>query len=391
MYKKSFRLSVYLGLFLLLLAAGSCASPQPGIKYVPLPDTNEKSSTPPAEVQATLTPNTPNIRQETLEATPVNLPTLEEISVVNAPSLQLLDNLAAFSAEISIVPDGKILASASLSGKIYLWNLENGELLQTITLPRGAGTIWTVQFSADGSLLAAGSGDGIIRVFKNDPENKEQAWVQTFSLEKHINEIRCLAFSPDGSSLVSGANDQMIYRWDPASGEFLNEIGRNPGFVRSLVFSPSIKALASASGAGTLRLWNPDGKILKENIPFEDYFTGLAFSPDGSLLVGSAENSYLWFFDGETLERLAYIKAHEGDINSVAFSPDGSLLASGSDDKTLKVWQVNRSEKTVELVLLTALQMEKDYSVYDVLFSPDGKMLISSSVNGPVLLWGIPN
>jgi WD40 repeat protein len=230
----------------------------------------------------------------------------------------------------------------------------------------------------------------MIRVFENLSDTNTPAWTQTFSLEKHINEIRCLAFSADGSSLFSGANDQMIYRWNPNNGEFLNEIGRNPGFVRSLVFSPSGEALASASGAGTLRLWNPDGKILKENTPFEDYFTGLAFSPDGSLLVGSAENSYLWFFDGTTLERLAYIKAHDGDINSVAFSPDGSLLASGSDDKTIKVWQVNRRDNGIELVLLNTLQMEKDYSVYDVLFSPDGKMLASSSVNGPVLLWGIP-
>ena len=32
--------------------------------------------------------------------------------------------------------------------------------------------------------------------------------------------------------------------------------------------------------------------------------------------------------------------AHSGDINSVAFSPDGKTIVSGSDNKTLKVWDV---------------------------------------------------
>ena len=38
--------------------------------------------------------------------------------------------------------------------------------------------------------------------------------------------------------------------------------------------------------------------------------------------------------------------AHSGDINSVAFSPDGTKIVSGSDDKTIKVWDlINWSRK----------------------------------------------
>ena len=38
--------------------------------------------------------------------------------------------------------------------------------------------------------------------------------------------------------------------------------------------------------------------------------------------------------------------AHSRDINSVAFSPDGTKIVSGSDDKTIKVWDmVNWSRK----------------------------------------------
>jgi len=35
------------------------------------------------------------------------------------------------------------------------------------------------------------------------------------------------------------------------------------------------------------------------------------------------------------------IKTHSAPVKSVAFSSDGSLILSGSDDKTLKVFQVS--------------------------------------------------
>jgi WD40 repeat protein/tRNA A-37 threonylcarbamoyl transferase component Bud32 len=74
------------------------------------------------------------------------------------------------------------------------------------------------------------------------------------------------------------------------------------------------------------------------------------------------------------------LKGHASDVNSVAFDSDGQKLASGSDDKTIKIW---------DLATQKEIQTLKGHSewVWDVVFSPDGQTLASASADQTVRLW----
>ncbi len=73
---------------------------------------------------------------------------------------------------------------------------------------------------------------------------------------------------------------------------------------------------------------------------------------------------------------------HSNSVRSFTFSSDGKYLASGSDDYTVKLWNVE-SQKEV-----TTLKGHSD-NVLSVAFSPDGKCLASGSQDNTVKLWSM--
>ncbi|WP_414518592.1 ribosome assembly protein 4, partial [Nostoc sp. PCC 9305] len=66
------------------------------------------------------------------------------------------------------------------------------------------------------------------------------------------------------------------------------------------------------------------------------------------------------------------LEGHSSRVNSIGFSPDGKTLASGSDDKTIKLWDVSTGKAIKTLTGHSS-------SVLSVAFSPDGKTLASGS------------
>jgi len=76
-------------------------------------------------------------------------------------------------------------------------------------------------------------------------------------------------------------------------------------------------------------------------------------------------------------------EGHSATVNALAFSKDGQRAASGSDDRTIRIWEVPAGK------LLAVLEASNGGEVYAVAFSSDGKYLLSAGRDRVVRLWDL--
>jgi RNA polymerase sigma factor (sigma-70 family) len=117
----------------------------------------------------------------------------------------------------------------------------------------------------------------------------------------------------------------------------------------------------------------------------------VALSPDGKTLVSAGDDARMHLWDVETgklkgdlwqtydaYKPKASRQAHLGRIWAAAFSPDGKTIASGSQDGSMKLWEVATREER-------GFGPHRGY-VYALAFSPDGRYLASAGGTPPLIL-----
>jgi WD40 repeat protein len=139
---------------------------------------------------------------------------------------------------------------------------------------------------------------------------------------------------PD-SIIYAGA--QQIY----GRHSFYKTLIKDPqcGF-RPVAFSRDGKKIIATCGSGGIRLWDSEGRFLKDFSGHASDVTDLAFSPDSQQFLSVAMDSTARVWNVSTAQSMP-VKLKTGYIWSGAFSPDGKTFLTGSDDSSVQLWETN--------------------------------------------------
>ena len=120
----------------------------------------------------------------------------------------------------------------------------------------------------------------------------------------------------------------------------------------------------------------PPGHIVAVN--------SVSFSPDGTKIVSGSDDNTIRIWDVKTgLQIGKPLTGHASFVNSVSFSPDGTKIVSGSDDETIRIWDTKTGTQIGEPLT------EHTSCVNSVSFSPDGTKIASGSNDKTIRIWDV--
>ena len=380
-------------LFILFLLAGVFGCTQVEEKTVGetavsiIQPTLTSTSSPTDIPQPTATPT------QTIQPSPTAIETASPTSTITPSPTPSLQNLSASESllinvprtdfpisnmddpnvnDIAVSPDNKYLAVASNQG-LLIFDLITLELV--IAVDEDGSTKKSVAWSSDGTLLAIGSGPRV--------------WIWNFSTQitnhefsGHGVEMRHVTWSPNTPIVASVANNGSFGLWDIETVATRVPITPPLG-IRTIQFSPDGSLLSLNQGDKLLTI-NVDGNNQYEfSVEHNEKITSLSWHPAGHLIVSGSNDHTLRIWDIEQRRSLMVLEKHTDAVLDVAWSPKGNFIASSSVDLTTLIWDVDTGEA------IYRLRGHSD-DIRAVVWFNDGSHLVTGSRDGTIRIWKTP-
>lgn len=302
--------------------------------------------------------------------------------------------------------DCKALA-VSWSGEgnaVFVWDMTTGKQRATVH----GRTLLAFALSPDGITLVVSekaspfADTGTVK-FYDAPTGKELVVLPDLTVP-----VTGIAFSPDGKTLTTSTWDKEkklaeTRLWDVKTRKVRTTLKGKIGIMATR-FSTDSKSVATVSwnehdAVGEVKIWDmATGRMNQELENIKNLAYNFTFSPDGRrfALGGGALNlsatpgpnsAMLKVWDVTTGKQQADFKGISNPVYGVAFSPDGRLLVSTGGNPyeklgEVKIWEVATGKK------LTDLTGHTD-AVGGSVFSPNGKVLATAGNDGTVRLWDV--
>jgi WD40 repeat protein len=313
---------------------------------------------------------------------------------------------------VAFSPNGRWMASGT-AHVIHLWDLSSGKTVRK--LGKDMGGIYQLMFSPDSKMLLSSTGDGRTRLWNVDNGVEEHRFEDALSMRtpctmagsqiitggfpvlvcdlktgKVIRKldllregVHSLAAMADGTRLAVGSG-KIIYLFDLATGKEVRRLtGHDGDAITGLAFTPEGKALVSTSGDHTIRVWDVDSGKEKHRIKGWDTARTVVMAPDGKTFATIGPFNCIRLWDTATGKERVLAEGHHDRVLSLAFLDHGKKLVTGSEDGTVRLWDVAGAREVRRL-------LDVPHRIDVVAVSPDERWIAASGYCQKVHLFAAP-
>jgi WD40 repeat protein len=192
-----------------------------------------------------------------------------------------------------------------------------------------------VGFGAEGWVLTA-TYEGTARVWNET--TSQPISPQLKHPDPRMSALSAIVGTPDGTKVWTAGMDGVVRLWDVATGAILMEL-LHEGQIQALALSPNGRHVAA--GGNSARIWDTaTGKPVTPPLRHQGVVFGVAFNPDGRLLVTAGADHTVRLWDTATGKRIGPYLHHNSRVRLAQFSPDGESIVTLEFSLSLRTWRL---------------------------------------------------
>jgi WD40 repeat protein len=263
--------------------------------------------------------------------------------------------------------DGRWVAAGTATGNLAVWERDpaSGQARSAGVLEVSAELVESVAIDAGGTLVGGVADDGAVGVWRLVPGGAP-ALAHRLSVPGLPLGV---TFSPDGGLLAVGTTDGQVHLWrlggEAAQAEELAPLEGFDNYVYGLAFDPTGRYLAAGSTDRTVRIWDLADPAAARALggPLRgpgDTVTALDWSADGGLLAGASKDGSLWLWavaDPAAPVLSATLRALPGALYAVALPTDAQQVLAGGAGQVVAAWQTDAEAAAAGICARTGTPM----------------------------------
>lgn len=326
-------------------------------------------------------------------------------------TLRINEPGGGWGKRVAITWDGRRAFVGSLN-RIDVWDLETWEKVRSLQANEGLFfpylvatpdgrwalafhgnklTVWDVETGVYKTLRAPGVTAEAVAVTPNGKQAVVAGWylmvwdLETGSvlhtLDGHHAHVAVLAVTPDGERIITAARDGSLMVWDLQRGRKLNTL-----VEEKLSLGDQVRQSFGIPVVGNYR------QLLTKSHP--STVRCVAVTPDSMKLLTGSDNGSLRMWDliwGKLLQTITVqttgthgrAQRNHRALSAVAVAPDGKRALSASDDRTLHLWDLETGRE------MRVLKTPAGQITF-LAFMPDGRRAVSvSGTEDTIRLWDL--